>query len=196
STSGQYAVQLLQAAGYRKILATASPKHHAFLKSIGATDTFDYNNPNLSSDVAKAVGGNGKVPIVIDCIATESTLKALADIVSPTGTAAILMPIKKSNTITVKQASDFIPGIPEDNAPFAKTVKTLNVRTFTFLQDTYLRDNLAPKIIPDLLKSGVVLPNRFRLLDQGTLKDRIVEGLDLLRNNKISGEKVVVKVSA
>ncbi|KAG6860842.1 hypothetical protein C0995_006980 [Termitomyces sp. Mi166 len=195
STSGQYTVQLLRAAGYTKILATASPKHHDYLKSIGATDTFDYNNPNLVGNVAKTVGGDGKVPIVIDCIAAEPSMKALAEIVSPSGKAAILMPIKKSNTLTVKQVSEFAD-LPEDNAPFAATVKLYGVRTFTVFQDPYLRDNLAPKIIPSLLETGIIKPNRLRLIDQGSLKERVLEGLDLLRNNKVSGEKVVIKVGA
>lgn len=133
STSGQYMIQLLRAAGYTKVLATASPRHHDYLKSIGATDVFDYKGPNLVADVAKAVGGDGKVPIVVDCIAADSSLKALAGIVSPTGKAAILMPIKKSNTLTVKEVSDF-SDLPEDNAPFASTVKLYDVRAFTVFQ--------------------------------------------------------------
>ncbi|KAG5352246.1 hypothetical protein C0989_003077 [Termitomyces sp. Mn162] len=195
STSGQYTIQLLRAAGYTKILATASPKHHDYLKSIGATDTFDYNSPNLVNDVAKAVGGDGKVPVVVDCIAAEPSMKALANIVSPTGKVAILLPVKNSNTLTVKQVSEFTD-LPEDNAPFARSVRLYGVRTFTVFQDPYLRDNLAPKIIPSLLETGIIKPNRLRLIDHGSFKERVLEGLDLLRNNKVSGEKVVVKVGA
>jgi hypothetical protein len=60
-------------------------------------------------------------------------------------------------------------------------------------QNAYLKDNLMPKILPELLASGLIQPNRVRLLDQGTFKERVATGLDLLRNNRISGEKVVVK---
>ncbi|KAG6849016.1 hypothetical protein H0H93_011961, partial [Arthromyces matolae] len=197
STSGQYAVQLLQAAGYKQVLATASTKHHNYLKSIGATHTFDYNNPTLVEDVAKAVGGDGKVPLVVDCIAGETSLKTLADIVSPDGAVAILLPIKSSTrTITVKQADDFRMGLPEDNAPFAPTVKVLGVRTFLYAQDDFLKKNLASKIIPNLLKSGLIKPNRVRLLDQGTLEERIQEGLELvIRTAKKLGIKTVAVYS-
>lgn len=51
-----------------------------------------------------------------------------------------------------------------------------------------------PKILPELLEKGVIQPNRVKLLDQGSFLERVGVGLDLLRNNKISGEKVVVKV--
>ncbi|KAG6911276.1 hypothetical protein DXG01_002115 [Tephrocybe rancida] len=196
STSGQYMVQLLRAAGYTNVLATASAKHHAYLKSIGATGTFDYNNPSLAEDVARFVGGDGKVPLVVDCIAAVPSMAALAKIVSPTGTAALLMPFKKTNTITVKHASDMTNDLPQDNEPFSLEVKLLAVKTFLAFQDPYLRDNLATKIIPSLLEKGIIEPNRVRLMDQGSFKDRVEQGLDLLRNNKISGEKVVIKVAA
>ena len=52
-----------------------------------------------------------------------------------------------------------------------------------------------PKILPELLQKGLIQPNRVKLLDQGTLKERVEIGLDLLRNNKASGEKVVVKIN-
>ncbi|KAG1886163.1 chaperonin 10-like protein [Suillus subluteus] len=37
ATSGQYAIQLLALAGYKRVIATASPRHHPYLKSLGAT---------------------------------------------------------------------------------------------------------------------------------------------------------------
>lgn len=54
-----------------------------------------------------------------------------------------------------------------------------------------------PKILPALLEAKIIQPNKIRLLDEsfGSLKDRVEVGLDLLRNNKISGEKVIVKVA-
>jgi hypothetical protein len=54
-----------------------------------------------------------------------------------------------------------------------------------------------PTILPDLLAKGHIEPNRVKLLDskQGSLKDRVKEGLQLLRENKVSGEKVVVKIN-
>lgn len=53
-----------------------------------------------------------------------------------------------------------------------------------------------PKILPQLLEKGLLQPNRIRLLKEGSFKDRVATGLELLRTNKISGEKVVVEISA
>jgi hypothetical protein len=59
-----------------------------------------------------------------------------------------------------------------------------------------LRENLLPKILPELLEKGLLEANRTRLINTGTLKERVEQGLDLLRNNKVSGEKIVVEVKA
>lgn len=51
------------------------------------------------------------------------------------------------------------------------------------------------KILPQLLASNALQPNPVRLMNQGSFKERVEHGLDLLRNNKISGgEKVVVEI--
>ncbi|KAG6808566.1 hypothetical protein H0H92_003704, partial [Tricholoma furcatifolium] len=196
STSGQYMIQLLRAAGYTKILATASQKHHEYLTAIGASAVFDYRDPaKLTAEVAQFVGGDsdGKVPLAVDCISAQSSMSALSGIVSTTGTIAFLLPVKKSNSLTVQHASDMAFALPEDNAPFSPSVTRLGVMAFKYREDPFLKDNLSSKIIPSLLETGIVTPNRVRLIDQGTFTERVEQGLNLLRNNKISGEKVVVK---
>jgi len=63
------------------------------------------------------------------------------------------------------------------------------------MQNEYLRDNLMPKILPQLLKDNTIKPNRVRLFDRGSLQDRCEKALDVVRNGQVSGEKVVVKVA-
>lgn len=70
----------------------------------------------------------------------------------------------------------------------------MNVHSPKVLQEKYAQETIMPIALPQLLKGGQLKANRIRLLDQGPLKQRVETGLDLLRNNKISGEKVVVKV--
>ncbi|KAK0893072.1 hypothetical protein LTR91_023204 [Friedmanniomyces endolithicus] len=57
STSvGLNAIQLAVAAGY-EVFATASPKNHAYVKSLGASRVFDYNSPTVITDLRKAFEG-------------------------------------------------------------------------------------------------------------------------------------------
>ncbi|KAF8216896.1 chaperonin 10-like protein [Mycena galopus ATCC 62051] len=195
STTGQYALQLLRAAGYTRVLATASPKHHAALLALGATHVFDYASPTLSAEIARALGGDGKVALALDAITAEGTLARIAPVLRPEGTIALLLPIKAGDTVAVGEAPMYWE-IPAERNPFAAGTTIKYVRTFSYAQNAYLKENLMPTILPALLASGLIQPNRVRLLEEGTLKERVAAGLDLLRNNKVSGEKVVVKVAA
>lgn len=67
---------------------------------------------------------------------------------------------------------------------------------FLFTQDSIARENFMPKILPQLLESGVIRPNPVRLLkaSEGSLLERVKTGLDLFRNSEVSGEKVVIEL--
>ena len=45
---------------------TASPKHHERLRSLGATEVFDYKDPDVASKIKEASGG--KIQYGVDCI--------------------------------------------------------------------------------------------------------------------------------
>lgn len=54
STSvGSNAIQLATAAGY-EVITTASPRNFEYVKSLGATQVFDYNSPSVVSDIIAA----------------------------------------------------------------------------------------------------------------------------------------------
>lgn len=204
STAGQYAIQLLHSAGYKNIIATASPKHHSYLRSLGATHIFDYNSPELTQEIATVVnasksseGKDGKVDLVMDCITTQTTMATIANIVSPRGKVAVLLPLKMGSKVRSEENDEMFLEIPDHLNPLPKGTRLAGVKTFLYQQDEYLRENLMPKILPHLLEAGIIQPNKVHLLDEsiGTLKDRVAAGLDLLRNNKVSGEKVVVKIN-
>ncbi|KAG7452024.1 GroES-like protein [Guyanagaster necrorhizus] len=192
STAGQYAIQLLHAAGYKNIIATASSKHHEYLASLGATATIDYRTPSLVEDITKAAGGDGKVALAIDCITAEGTIAEVSKVTSETGTVALLLPVKEGNN--VRGEAQMYMEIPEGRNPFPKSVNIRGVRTFLYQENAFQKENVMPKILPDLLEKGIIQPNRVHLLDQGTFKERVAVGLELLRHNKVSGEKLVVKI--
>ncbi|OKL55497.1 enoyl-reductase-like protein [Talaromyces atroroseus] len=57
STSvGVNAIQLAAAAGY-EVFTTASPKNHEYLKSLGASQVFDYKSPSVVAQMVKALKG-------------------------------------------------------------------------------------------------------------------------------------------
>lgn len=53
---GSNAIQLAIAAGY-EVISTASPKNFDYVKKLGASQVFDYNNPTVVSDILDALRG-------------------------------------------------------------------------------------------------------------------------------------------
>ncbi|TFY63034.1 hypothetical protein EVG20_g6490 [Dentipellis fragilis] len=58
SSVGQYAIQLTHIAGY-KVITTASPKHHALVKSLIAAVAVDYRAPDVVEQIIAASGRGG-----------------------------------------------------------------------------------------------------------------------------------------
>ncbi|KXN88146.1 hypothetical protein AN958_07605 [Leucoagaricus sp. SymC.cos] len=61
-------------------------------------------------------------------------------------------------------------------------------------KDPVLKEKLMPVILPELLEKELIQPTCFRLTDQGNLQQRVEQALDLFRNSKVSGEKLVIKI--
>lgn len=90
--------------GYNNIIATASPAHHEYLRSLGAKAVFDYRDPNVASLVLESAGANADgpaVPLILDCIASKyGSIAKLAKIAQKGSKVAALLPV------IVKDASD------------------------------------------------------------------------------------------
>ena len=51
-----------------------------------------------------------------------------------------------------------------------------------------------PSILPQLLQDGIIKPNPVIVLNEGSMLERAEKALDLLRNNQLSGKKVLVEI--
>ncbi|KAI0759315.1 GroES-like protein [Irpex lacteus] len=196
ATSGQYTIQLLHLAGYTQVYATASPKNHAYLKELGATKVFDYRSPNLAKEILEATGG-AKVAIVVDTIASIPGIKAYSSVLDQESRLAMLFPIKKGTSILndeddLSKSKDLLPLVKElvGGAPVVLVMALIG------LFEDPVAPTLLPKLLPRLLESGALRPNRIRLFGEsdGPILERVKRGLELLRENKISGEKVVIEL--
>ncbi|KIY65077.1 GroES-like protein [Cylindrobasidium torrendii FP15055 ss-10] len=193
ATSAQYQIQVLRAAGYRRIFTTASASHHEYLKSLGASDVFDYRSPTLATEIIEAAGGK-RIERVVDCISAEKTITAIAEFIDPNGILAILLPYKRGDNVRAAGDTSAMSWELWPEAPIPATVAVKGVRAFKYQDFEYLKENLLPKILPEMLEKNVIQPNRVKLLDQGTFQERVAVGLELLRKNGVHGEKIIVKV--
>ncbi|KAI1175984.1 GroES-like protein [Nemania sp. FL0916] len=200
SSVGQLTIQVLRYYGYQHIVGTASPKHHAYIKSLGAAAVYDYRSPSVVDELlASAQGGGdekgpGGFPLIVDCIGSrDGSLAPLAKIAQQGSIVAVMLPViisrldgggKKTYSMDAGGSAAWAPG-----------VEVSGVRThFYHHKNEMFREKLQTEIIPALLAQGVVKPNRYRVIEGETLLERAKRALDAVREG-VSGEKLVWRVS-
>jgi len=177
STSvGLHAINLAKRAGL-KIVTTASPHNHALVKSLGADAAFDYKDPEVVQKIKDWAQPHGGITIALDSISERGSTKLVID--SFGGNSG-----KVVHILAVK---------PEEGWPS-------NVKLERFL----LYDNLVVdtedfwtlhewhKAIPSLVEKGQVKNVVPTKITQGL--EHIDEGLDLLRQGKLSAQKLAYTV--
>ncbi|KAI0027934.1 GroES-like protein [Vararia minispora EC-137] len=188
---GQYTLQLLKHAGYTNILTTASPRHTELLRSYGARVVLPYTDPSVASLLTSAAGG--PITKVLDCIAHDKkTIGRYRNIVGKGAQVAILLPVlvsdEEGKTARLESGDDLGHYFEED-------VRVVAVRAFRYQENKDLYEKLQPEVMPRCLAQGLVKPNKARVIESPTLLARVDEGLRLLREGLISGERVVLRIS-
>lgn len=61
-------------------------------------------------------------------------------------------------------------------------------------QDEFFATHLQPVVMPYMLEHGIVKPNRQRVVQGETFRDRAQNALDILRRKEVSGERLVWRV--
>lgn len=205
SSTGQFLLQALRIAGFRDIFAVASAHHHVSLRLLGATRCFDYHTPDVASQIRGAVSdtSHGRFALAVDAIATRRSLALLGEVLAsptdvPPARLAVLLPYKDGDGVTAADGSAMhITAPPWLDAIFAgNNVEIVPIATLGIVRDMFARKHIMPVMLPRLLERGEIRANPVRLIEEGELLERIKVGMDLLRCNKVSGEKVVVDMQA
>jgi NADPH:quinone reductase and related Zn-dependent oxidoreductases len=183
TATGTLAIQFAKLSGY-KVLTTCSPHNFDLVRSLGADDVYDYKDAQAPAQIRKATDNNLK--LVFDCISLESSAAFCDNSISTDGgeySALLNTKINRANVndrftlgyTAMGEAFTFgdisFPAKPEDRA-------------------------FAEKFIPiaeSLLAQGKVKVHPPKVGEHG-LKG-VIEGLKLLKEDKVSGEKLVYNVS-
>ncbi|KAI8198872.1 hypothetical protein KHU50_008393 [Colletotrichum sp. SAR 10_65] len=195
SSVGVYAVQVLRHWGYRNVIAVASEKHHAYLRNIGARETFSYRDGDVARKILGVVGEEG-VPYVLDCIGSvEGTLRPLTKIAGRGTKVAVMLPV------IVRDATEEVE--PEYEMDVSKVlvgewaagVEVRGVRTHFYLENEFFKEKMQREIVPTLLEEGIIKPNRQKIVEGPTMLERAQKAIELLRARDPSGERLVWRVS-
>ncbi|KAM5538086.1 hypothetical protein V8D89_008283 [Ganoderma adspersum] len=171
---GQFVIQFARLSGFSPIITTASLHNAPFLKSIGATHVLNRTLPSeqLIAEATKLAGG--PFGLVYDAISTPDTLGVAYALTAQGGSLVVVIPGEELAT----KAKEDGKHVYMANGLFVVPANHDIGRT--------LLDAL-----PSLLESGDIKPNRTEILPGGL--NGVVGGLERLKNNQVSGVKLVVR---
>lgn len=164
---GSNAIQLGVAAGY-EVFTTSSPKNFEHVKSLGASQVFDYASLTVVEDLVAALKGK-KLAGAMDCVGFAGTPPTVLIVSQSEG---------KKFVATVKG------GFP---APDGITVSSVFGTT---LKDNHVGKAIYEDFLPKALKAGSFIPAPPARVT-GTGLGEIQAGVDLV-NIGTSGSKIVV----
>ncbi|CAK7897832.1 hypothetical protein CAAN1_15S02564 [[Candida] anglica] len=188
TATGFLAIQVAKLVYGLKVIATASKKHHETLKSIGADYLVDYNDKDAVEQI-KSIGG-AEIKYALDTVSSTETFQSLYDATSES------KDVRLDNLLFLTEKD--INADPNRSVYIGDTLAYVVVGVDV---------NFAGRMVystPELVKDYThfwyeVLPSYIPQLVHSNLKvlapgfESVNEALSLLRENKVSGEKIVFR---
>lgn len=168
-----------------KVITTCSPRNFDLVKNLGADFVFDYNSESCASEIRKASQDN--LQHVFDCISTDASAKICADSFGPQG----------GKYSSLQPLEDF----PR------KDVTTKMTVAYTVFGEAFKYGSHEVPAVKADLDFGIVFARlTIALLAEGKLKahppdvrpgglDGILDGLQDMKENKVSGSKLVYQIN-
>jgi NADPH:quinone reductase-like Zn-dependent oxidoreductase len=169
SSVGTNGIQLAVAAGY-DVIATASPKNFEYVKTLGASQVYDYSNADIEQELVQGLSGRTLVG-VLDCIGGNATINS----------SNVLQKVAGSGRIaTTKGASDYTP---PDGIVIARIFGTT-------LADNGVGKAIYEDFLPWALSRGTFVPSPVPEVTGHGL-DAIQDAVNLVMKG-VSAKKLVV----
>ncbi|KAM3065602.1 Trans-enoyl reductase boa5 [Clarireedia jacksonii] len=172
TATGTLALQLLHLSGYEPI-AVCSPRNFTLVQSRGASKCFDYHSSGCGAMIKQYT--YNRLEYVLDCITTASSMRICYEAIGNKGGNDVKALFCYALTIfgrPIELAGEFARDAkPEDRKLAEKFVKTAE----------------------ELIWEGKLKSHPTRLMEGGL--NGVIDGVDLLRKGKISGEKLVYSLA-
>ncbi|KAI0822576.1 GroES-like protein [Trametes gibbosa] len=175
---GQIAIQLAKLAGHSPIITTASPHNADLLKALGATHVLDRARP--SADILAelpALTGGKPLAFAFATVADPVALRLARDALAPGGALATVSPAPQR--------------LPQDLANPGEGKRVGYVFGSARLPHNRETGVALFKQLTGWLEKGQLKPNPVEILPNGL--EGINEGLARMRENKVSGKKLVAR---
>ncbi|KAI0807670.1 GroES-like protein [Fomes fomentarius] len=184
SAVGLSAIQLLRLSGY-KIVTTASPRNFTLVKDFGADEVFDYKDSSVVQKIKDVTGHSIKK--ALDTIGEKGAQGMTAESIAPSGGLVV--------TLLTPTPS------PRKDVEIRLTLLyTAQGRAFDFGPDRHFPASLEDKDqivqflkkFPKLASDRAIKPLPIKFWEGGL--QAIPDGLQYMREGKVSAEKIVYRV--
>lgn len=190
---------LATALGY-KVVTTSSPRNFELVKSLGAIAAFSYSDPSTPERIKEWAqeAGFGGIQKAYDTISEQGSTQLVADALAANGKVVILR--ESSNENPWRTFNDCYHPVPVDKVePSSITLAHILLYDALDLNNKPEYNLIVEwnKRLPELIESGKfggagTVP--LRHFDGGL--DGVLEALDVSRQGKVSGRKLVVRILA
>lgn len=184
TATGTLAIQFAKLSGCSPVLTTCSPRNFELVKQLGADQVFDYKEPGVGKRIREAAGD--ALAHVFDCISLPASVAICAEAFGSRGGkySALL----------------YIDGFPREDVEVEVTMAYT-----AFGQEYRQNDKVTPakpqdleyaarfwKVAGELLAQGKIKPHPAEVREGGL--EGILDGLEDMKQDKVSGVKLVYKV--
>ena len=135
------AIQIAKLSGFSPIIATASLKHEAFLKTLGATHVIDRNTP--ATTLAGKVAGitNRPLDVVFDSVSNAETQKLSHDLTATGGMTVTVNPVQ----VDVVQGKEFVHALGIFRFPHTRPLgERLYSHLTQLIEDGHIKVRFSP----------------------------------------------------
>ncbi|KAI6353343.1 hypothetical protein MCOR25_009028 [Pyricularia grisea] len=185
TSTATYAMQLMRLSGYLPI-ALCSPHNFQLAKTNGAAEVFDYREPDCSKKIRQLTKGG--LELALDCITTvESTTFCFGAIGRAGGTYVSLDPFAEhaATRAVVRTAWVHGPSIFGEGSYWPGVyARPRSDELRCYGEDLW-------RLASRLFEQGRLRHHPLRVLEGGF--ERVLEAMELVRQGKVSGEKIVVR---
>lgn len=183
---GQYVIQFARTSGLY-VIVTASPKNTDFLKGLGASEVFDYGDEKTPEKIAEA---HPDLVYAYDTFSEKGSSEACARALSktqPSKLVAILPLSPELGSVNSQVKASFFLLYSAEGEAFELFSKSCS-KEEAQEDRKYMAEFVRSGVLPHLLSNGLVKPNRTKPQEGGLAA--VPDGLDRLRHNQVSGEKL------
>lgn len=181
TATGSLAIQFAVLSGC-EVITTCSPRNFPFVKSLGAAEAFDYNDPDCAKKIREYTKDN--LTHVFDCISEGNSPKICSEAISSKGgVISYLLPAKHERQ-DVENKHTLAYTATGEGFKFGPMEVPPKPEDFEFAKHFW---DLATKLVAS--KQISVHPPKVGYGLQG-----IFDGLQQMREGKVSGTKLVYKI--